>query len=74
MLGEDATKNGPIERPAWTVAVMIPMARPRSPGGKTAVTMAIDVAKTRDPPHPWTIRAAMMAYPDHDRAARRDPP
>ncbi len=65
--------KGPSERPAYTVAVMIPMAFPRSPGGKTAVTMAIEVENTIAPPSAWMILPAIIADPDHETAARRDP-
>ena len=65
--------NGPRESPAYTVAVIIPIARPRSPGGKTEVTIAIDVEKTIAPPSAWMTRAVMMMGPDHEIAARREP-
>lgn len=65
--------KGPRESPAYTVAVMIPIARPRSPGGKTEVTIAIDVEKTIAPPSACMTRAVMMTGPDHEMAARSDP-
>ena len=46
-------------RPMYTAITLMPSARPRSLGGKTAVTIAADVAPTRAAPAPWTILETM---------------
>ena len=38
---------------------LIPMAIPRSCGGKASVRMAVELAKRKAPPIPWMMRKAM---------------
>ncbi len=42
---------------------LMPRARPRSLGGKTAVTMAADVAPISAAPPPWMMREPMSQAP-----------
>ncbi len=42
---------------------LMPRARPRSCGGKTAVTIAADVAPMSAAPAPWTTRDAISQEP-----------
>ncbi len=49
--------------PMYTAITLMPRARPRSLGGKTAVTIAADVAPTRAAPAPCTILEAMSQAP-----------
>ena len=51
---------------------LMPSARPRSFGGKTAVTMAADVAPMSAAPPPWMMRETMSHDAVHaDRAQQR---
>ena len=56
--------GGPTLRPMYTAITLMPSARPRSCGGKTAVTMAAEVATSRAPP-----AALHDAAADEPRAA-----
>ncbi len=42
---------------------LMPRARPRSLGGKTAVTIAAEVAPTNAAPPPWMMRETMSQEP-----------
>ena len=42
---------------------LMPRARPRSCGGKTAVTIAAEVAPMSAAPPPWTMRETMSQVP-----------
>ena len=52
---------------------LMPRARPRSWGGKTAVTMAAEVANMQGAAAPWTMRLPMSQGPFMLRAASREP-
>jgi hypothetical protein len=60
-------------RPMYTAMTLMPRARPRSRGGKTAVTMAADVATMRAAPPPWITRLRMSQAPFTLSAASSDP-
>ena len=55
--------GGPTVRPMYTAMTLMPRARPRSCGGKTAVTIAAEVAPMSAAPPPWTMRETMSQAP-----------
>ena len=55
--------GGPMVRPRVTAIMFRPRARPRSWGGKAAVTMAALVARIMAPPMPCNTRPAMRNAP-----------
>ncbi len=46
--------------PPMAATPWMPMAKPRSPGGKASVMMAIELAKMKAPPTPWPTRITMI--------------
>ena len=65
--------SGPPATAMPAVPAQIPMARPRSPGGKTFVMTASVVGWTAAPPMPITARHRMSATGLSLMAARTDP-
>ena len=56
-------RGGPTVKPMYTAMTLMPRARPRSFGGKTAVTMAAEVAPMSAAPPPWMMRETMSQEP-----------
>jgi len=57
--------------PKYIEAVFIPIALPRSPGGKTDAKMATDVVTIIAPPIPWMTLKNMRDRSDGDAAAEK---
>lgn len=64
-------KKGPIDMPKYMDAAFIPMALPRSPGGKTHAKMATEVVTIIAPPIPWTTLKDIRDKRDGDTAAKK---
>ena len=64
---------GPATAPAPTIVIIMPMALPRSVGGKAAMTMAMPVPCVMAAPAPCTMRARMSRPRSAARPAHREP-
>ena len=53
-------RMSPRNEPLTAPTPAIPMARPRSPGGKASVMMAVELANSNAPPTPWKTRSTMI--------------
>ena len=62
--------GGPTVRPMYTAITLMPRARPRSCGGKTAVTIAADVAPMKAAPAPWMMRETIEPGAAHADGAQ----
>ena len=65
--------DGPKTIPAEMTAPLIPSARPRSPAGKTSVTIASPSAVKAAEPTPCTVRKAMRVATSGASAQAREP-
>ena len=65
--------GGPALRPRYTAATLMPRARPRSWGGKAAVTIATDVAPSSADPTPCTPREPISQAPFRAHGAQQRP-
>ncbi len=61
--------KGPIEEPAYTQAMLIPSARPRSAAGKTAVTMAKELTAIIAPATPCMVRQIINIIVEVEKTA-----
>ena len=50
----------PRNEPLTAPTPLIPIARPRSLGGKASVMMALELANSNAPPTPWKSRSTMI--------------
>jgi hypothetical protein len=56
----------PMNEPAMAATWLMPMAMPRWSAGKASVRIAVELAITRAPPTPWTIRRPIRVSAPED--------